>query len=117
LLAILLREPGGSDIEKATVDGAISAVNLCEVVAKLVDLGYADDRLRAYVERMAIRVHPFGADDAYAAGHLRRATQQAGLSLADRACLALAQRLRLPALTADRAWATLDLGVQVQVIR
>lgn len=117
LLAVLLREPGASAIEAATVGAVISAVNLSEVVAKLVELGYAEARLRAHVERMAIRVDPFGADDAYLAGQLRPATRRAGLSLADRACIALARRLGLPALTADRTWAKVDLGIEVRVFR
>jgi PIN domain nuclease of toxin-antitoxin system len=48
---------------------------------------------------------------------LRRPTSHLGLSLADRACLALALRLGLPIVTADRAWAELELAVQVQTIR
>lgn len=48
---------------------------------------------------------------------LRPLTKARGLSLADRACLALARRLNVPVVTADREWADLNLGVIVQLIR
>jgi PIN domain nuclease of toxin-antitoxin system len=50
-------------------------------------------------------------------GALRPATKALGLSLGDRACLALARRERLPILTADRSWAKLDLGIPIKVMR
>jgi ribonuclease VapC len=58
----------------------------------------------------------FDVNLAYQAGSLRLLTRRAGLSLGDRACLALAQRLGLPALTIDRSWKDLSLGIEVQVI-
>ena len=64
-----------------------------------------------------MQIVPFDAELAYRAGMLRSATRPAGLSLGDRACLALAERLGLPALTADRAWGALQVGIPVDVIR
>jgi PIN domain nuclease of toxin-antitoxin system len=60
---------------------------------------------------------PFDEDLAYRAGLLRSVTRSAGLSLGDRACLALAEQLGQPALTADRAWGTVQISIQVDVIR
>ena len=51
------------------------------------------------------------------AAGLRVAARVTGLSLADRCCVSLASELGVPALTADGAWASLDLGVDVRVIR
>jgi len=70
-------------------------------------------------ERQAsfLSVSDFTADAAFRTGLLRLETRRAGLSLADRACLALAQRLGVPAVTADRTWAGLDVGVEVTCIR
>jgi ribonuclease VapC len=64
-----------------------------------------------------IEVVPFDADDARAAGELSLVTRDAGLSLGDRACLALARRLDVPAVTADRAWLNVDAGVDVVCVR
>lgn len=66
---------------------------------------------------MGLEIVAFDAELAYHAGHLRGLTKAVGLSLGDRACLALAQHLGLPALTDDRSWADLPLGVAIQVIR
>lgn len=73
--------------------------------------------LRADVETLGLEIVPLTAEDAEHAAELWSPTRQLGLSLGDRACLALSPRLGLPALTADRAWLKLDLGVQVQTIR
>ncbi len=66
---------------------------------------------------LELTIVDFNTELAYQAGLLSPLTKGAGLSLGDRACLALAQRLGLPALTADRAWKDLSLGIEVQVIR
>ena len=60
---------------------------------------------------------PFDAEQAYAADGLRTSTRERGLSLADRACLALALQLGAPVLTADRAWEGLVPGVGLEWIR
>jgi PIN domain nuclease of toxin-antitoxin system len=96
----------------------MSAVNLSEVVAKLVDHGLPEADLHAALDVLGIDVRGFDAETAYAAGELRRTTRDAGLSLGDRACLALAMRLGAVAVTADRAWSRLADGrLRVELIR
>jgi len=117
LLALVYAEPG-SDVVGAMLSNArISAVNLSEVAAKLAEGGMTAPDIRAALDGLGLSVVPFDADLAYAAGLLRPATKAAGLSLGDRACLALAARLGLPALTADAAWQRVDVGVDVRPIR
>lgn len=84
---------------------------------KLRALGVDGDMLATEIAETGIVILPFDDHDARAAGELLLPTREVGLSLADRACLALAQRLGVPAVTADHAWASLDLGVQVTCIR
>lgn len=118
LLALFYREPGHGLVETAVTTGAsISTINLSEVIARLVTDGLAQSRIRREMEAMGLQVIEFDLEQAYLAASLRPRTRQAGLSLGDRACLALAQRLSLPALIADRAWEALSLDVTVQLIR
>ena len=76
-----------------------------------------DDSIRSTIDGLRLRIVPFDEGHAYKAGSLRHSTRHVGLSLGDRACLVLAAAMSLPALTADRAWADLDIGVEVQLIR
>lgn len=90
----------------------ISTVNLAEVLTKLIDRGMAPPMARAAVEATGIEVVPFDEDQALGASELRTLSRALGLSLGDRACLALAKARDAVALTADHAWATLpDLRV------
>ena len=74
-----------------------------------------DDRVRANIEALELTVVPLDADMAIEAGLLRSATRRAGLSFGDRACLALTRSLDATALTTDRAWEELDIGIQIQL--
>lgn len=69
------------------------------------------------VEALGLTVVPFDGDTAMRAGLLRDATRAAGLSLGDRACIAVALREGLPALTADQVWTRVDVGVEIKLIR
>jgi len=117
LLALLQGEPGLEGWDAAIADAAISAVNLAEVIAKLADAGMPEGEIRETLEPLGLEVADFDADQAYQAGLLRPLTRQFGLSLGDRACLALARSRGLPVLTADQAWEAVQVGVEVRVIR
>jgi len=115
----LQNENGATEARKWLRDAAISSVNLHEIVAKATDKGASPDQVRELIEKMRLTVHAHDAQDAVESGLLRNATREKGLGLGDRACLALAKKLDLPAVTADRAWADLadDLGVKVVLVR
>ena len=117
LLCLLNREPGADAVISALPDAAISTVNLSEVIAKLAYVGMPEADIRDAVDGLPLEVVPFVEGHAYLAGMLRPQTAEIGLSLGDQACLALAAQLQLPAMTVDRAWADLQVGVQVLVIR
>ena len=118
LIALMYQEPGSAAVEQAIGEGAaISSVNVSEVAAKLNDAGMADADVREALDALDVAVHPFDRTLAYRAGVLRAQTKAIGLSLGDRACLALAAALGLPVLTTDKDWASLAVGVDVRVIR
>ena len=95
----------------------MSAVNWNEVITRLVNKGIGDREIESILDPFDFPIHPHDTAQAVDAGLLRRSTVRRGLSLGDRACLALARALDAPALTADRAWADLDVGVEIEVIR
>jgi ribonuclease VapC len=117
LMAVLREEPGAAAVEAALDYAAISAVNLSEVQAKLVERGTASELAWSSLVDLDLEVVDFDASQAKVAGDLRSLTLAQGLSLGDRACLALAQALGLPAMTADRAWAGLEVGIEIRTIR
>lgn len=117
ILAFLRAEPG-SEAVAGHLEGAMaSAVNIAEVGTRLADLGLAEEDVRRTEDYMGLEVIAFDEEQAHAAAAIRDATRSRGLSLGDRACLQLALREGLPALTADRYWAELDLGIDVKLIR
>ena len=118
LLAVLNKEPGS---EKLTLEllkrAAGSTVNLAEVHTKLVSQG--GDPEEAWEDTLSpIRdVVAFTAEHAKIAGGLVSQTRSLGLSLGDRACLALGLALKAPVYTADRSWKGLKLGIPIHIIR
>lgn len=122
-MCFVFDEPGAENVEAALVDGAvIGAVNWAEVLSKVADLGGDPREMAGRLEGDgllddALRVVHLTGADGLAIAQLRLRTRRLGLSLGDRACVALAQRLELPALTCDRAWAHLDVGVAVELVR
>ena len=73
--------------------------------------------IREVVGSIGVEIVPFDEPRAYDTASLRSLTRAKGLSLGDRACLALARERGVPAVTADRAWAALDLGIEIELIR
>ena len=95
------------------------AVNLAEVVGHYARNGGRDAEIRAVLDPLPVAVVPLDHELAYQAGMLLPMTRSAGLPLGDRACLALARRLDVPALTADRSWQAIaaQVGVRVELVR
>ena len=119
LLAQLLGEPGGENVRAVLADAAIGAVNLSEVVAHFARNGAGETDIRRVLNPLPIERIAFDHELAFACGLLLPATRRAGLSFGDRACLALASRLGVRALTADHTWQSLAeaVGVEIELIR
>ena len=116
-LAIIYDEPGAGRVAEVLPEACISSVNLSEVVAKLHDRNVSERNIELNLNDLDLDVLAFDDRLALLAGNLRPLTRHLGLSLGDRACLATAQASSLTVLTADRAWAELELGIQVELVR
>ena len=117
LLAVMFGEAGAGKVMELLPVAEISSVNLSEIVAKMQERGVPDAEIERNIADLRLSVVPFDAAHAMAAGKLRVPTRSLGLSLGDRACLALARGRGLPAVTMDRGWAELDIGAEVIVAR
>jgi len=117
LLAWLHDEPGGEQIGEYQPNACISSVNWSEVVQKSLTRKVDIDGMREEFMALGLTIEPFDASQAEMAGRLWNQTRTQGLSLGDRACLALALDKSLPALTADRAWKALRLGLEIRLLR
>jgi ribonuclease VapC len=117
LLALMRGEPGGETVEAILPAARISSVNLSEVVAKLSERGVPEDVIASSIAALGLMVVPFDRAQAMHAGYLRGVTRSAGLSLGDRACLAAAAASDAVAMTTDRSWSGLDLGISVERAR
>jgi PIN domain nuclease of toxin-antitoxin system len=117
LLAHISGERGSESVLQLTDDTLLSTVNLAEVFSKLLERDLTADAAASMIYRYGFDPVPFDRELARRAGVLRPVANALGLSLGDRACLALAQREALPVLTTDRAWTKLNVGVEIKVLR
>lgn len=121
VLALIKREPGHDRVAPMFANGScqVSAVNWAEVLTKLSESGQTDSTVRAAAYALGATVIAFDAPQAETCGLLRTATRRFGLSLGDRACLALARTQGAVAVTADRVWLPLaePLGIAIECIR
>lgn len=117
VLAFVFDEPGAGRVETAVVNSIVTTVNWAEVWQRLLARGAPAADVRERLLEAGAVLEPLTADDAERAGALAALTRPAGLSLADRCCLVVAERLGCPALTADEAWAIVRVPAEVELIR
>ena len=116
VLAALKKEPGGSAVTPLFQSAAIGAVNVAEIHARLLSYGILPATSWGMIQRTGCEICPFTDDQARIAAELIAVTKPYGLSLGDRACLALAIERQAKVYTADSAWKGLALGIDIQVI-
>ena|SRR5438067_10065049 len=123
LLAMVYEEPGADRLESTIRRGAlISTVNWAEALSRMAERGEgvaeSVPHVRAAIEALGtLQIVAFDDAQSLEVARLRVLTKPFGLSLADRACLALGRLNRLPVLTTDRAWRSLHLSIKIEVIR
>jgi ribonuclease VapC len=117
LIAFIRREPGADKVAKVLAGACISAVNLAETLGKMVEHGKPLEETAYQIVRLRIAVIPFDEQQARVAASFWKPTRDVGMSLGDRACLALGLNLSLPAFTTEESWTKCNLGVEVVKIR
>ena len=117
ILALLNNETGAGLVQDLMPESVISAVNYAEVVSRLALLGMPENEIHETLDILGLDIIQFDREQAFRTGMLANGTRQFGLSLGDRACLALSLKSGAAALTSDRVWQDLKIGVDVKVIR
>jgi PIN domain nuclease of toxin-antitoxin system len=117
LLAFLLDEPGQDLVDRLLPESVISGVNWAEVLQQLVRRGANIDGCRGDLEALGLTIRAFDAESAEHTARLWPESRAHGLSLGDRACIALGIDLNVPILTGDRIWATAYPNLPIQLIR
>jgi ribonuclease VapC len=111
------QETGYEGVLPFVAGGVLSSVNLAEIATKFIARGASEEATRSDLDLLPLEIIPFDGELALASAALYASTRRRGLSLGDRACLATAQALGLPAVTAERAWVDLGLNIPIHVIR
>ena len=118
IIALINREKGAEIVEKHLDSSIISSVNFSELLTVLQREVFKDSReFFELIKSAFLHIENFDSKQAEIAASLDKITKDYGLSLGDRACLALAKSKNLPVLTADKAWKSLEIGVKIQLIR
>ena len=117
VLAVYFDEPGADRVRAVLPGALLSAVNYAEAIGKCLERGETLAVTLRKLDALGVTVVAHDASLAQRAGELLPLTRRFGLSLGDRACLALAERERLPVLTSDRAWKAIAMGLDIRLIR
>ena len=116
-IAILREEPGHKEAERLLGQALISTVNLAEIASFLARSDSSLELIRSVISRFPFQIIPLSQEIAQLAGSLLQHTKKYGISLGDRACLALAISRNLPVLTVDKVWKQLELPIEVKLLR
>ncbi len=123
LMAHLKSEPGADVVDEAMKHrAAISIVIWGEVLSKLAERGEDPEEVAKELKAEGliggvIAIEPVSEEDCIAIARLRVKTRKRGISQSDRTCMALAARLKVPALTSDHKWTEVDIDAEVQLFR
>jgi ribonuclease VapC len=117
VIALLNQERGHEIVAQYLEKAVMSTVNLSEVLAVFIDTDTPKEVLQSSLQELIKEIIPFDEQQALVTASLRKITKAHGLSLGDRACLALASQLKLPVLTADKAWSKISLPLKIILIR
>ena len=117
LIALLHRETGWETVQGVLDHSAICAIHLTEAITKLRRKGGEPRLVERYLRGLPMPVLPWSEELAWESRDMAPLAWTHGISLADRACLAMARHLDAVAMTSDTEWANLKLDVRVVLFR
>lgn len=115
ILALIFDEPGADRVAAHLPDALVSTVNIAEVATRLLAREMPTDTAETIIETLQFSLQPFDYAQALLTAQLRSVTRSAGLSLGDRACLALGKTHQAEVITADRVWQDVAAATDVSV--
>lgn len=116
LLTYMMQESGWERVEAVLIGALMSCVNYAEVLSKVAERG-GDPQETAQEFSPQLSLVDFTPAHALLAAQLRPLTRTFGLSLGDRACLALGLERGATILTAGQVLTGLDAAPQIEVLR
>lgn len=117
VLAVLFNEQGADKVIAYLPGALLSCVNLAEVSTRILEVGKPLDDALFEISRLPLRLVDYDAGQAHITASLRKETKSLGLSLGDRACLALGLARQATVVTGDRHWQKLKIGLDIIVFR
>jgi len=117
ILAVFFNEPGAEVVLPLLQGALLGTINLAEVHTRMLDSGARAQQAWNWITNLQCNVCFFSDDHARVAAELRQITRSFGLSLGDRACLALAIQHKATVYTTDKVWKKLSLGIEIVLIR
>jgi PIN domain nuclease of toxin-antitoxin system len=117
LLALINKEKGQEKVEEILPFSIMSAINVSECAAILNENKFPEEETENLIKNLITEIIPFTEEQAFETAKLRKFTKSKGLSLGDRACLAVGKLKNLPVATADKVWESINCGVKINLIR
>lgn len=117
ILAVLLGEPGADRVIQVLDAGLLGTVNLIETHTVMVSRGASASHAWNRILGFQCEICPLTENQARIAAELVALTRPFGVSLGDRACMALAIERNAKIYTADRIWKSIPVGIEIELIR
>ena len=117
IIAYLAKEEGTEIVERHLPFSVISTVNHTEIYSYFIRNGYTFNEAKQLIDPLGYELVDYDVEQSQIAAQLLPKTKALGLSLADRACLALAKSRNLPVMTSDKKWKDLNIGVKIKLFR
>ncbi|MBP7189682.1 MAG: type II toxin-antitoxin system VapC family toxin [Rickettsiaceae bacterium] len=115
IIALIFEESGHEIACDALSNAIMSSINYCEVIS-ILSQKIPLEEIKPILQKLITKVIEFDEEDAFLCGALHQKTREYGLSLGDRACISLGEKLNVPVYTADRIWEKVQKYTKTPII-